>query len=225
MASSGRVRQSGTVSRPSWGTAQLPSYQPLANKLNDAAQRALHNLPSDHRLDGLQIRLKHANSVLSNTAGELTDRYQQKSTAHKRRQARLRAQGVEADIDSGDLQQMKRNATDVTSRIEESVRRIIDARVEVDGAESALKELDSNISAGRGTLAPTQSTLGASQYKQKRRRRGLESDDEDDEEAGDEIAPSQVLGDGPVVWWKKKIAEKRARYEGLSMRSRFVEDI
>lgn len=222
MASSGRARKSNTASKPSRGPTLLPPYQPPANKLNDAAQRALHNLPNTHRLDGLHTRLKHANGLLCNNAGELNDRYQQKAAGHQKRQARRRAQGAaDDDDDDNNVEKMKHEVKEMTSRMEQSMRMIIDAKAAVDGVEGALKELDANITAGRGAIAPTQSTLGASQFRQRGRKRGAQSDNED-EESGDEVTASQAIGDGPAVLWKKKIAENDSVYEGLSMRNRYV---
>ncbi len=223
MASSGRTRRSNTASQPSRGPTLLPPYQPPANKLNDAAQRALHNLPNTHRLDGLHHRLKHANGLLCNNAGELNDRYQQKAVGHQKRQARRRAQGAaDDDDDDSNVERMKHEVKEMTGRMEQSMRMIIDAKAAVDGVEGALKELDANITAGRSAVAPTQSTLGASQFRQKGRKRGAESDDDESEESGDEVPASQVLGDGPAILWKKKVAEDNYTYEGLSMHNRYV---
>lgn len=182
MALSGRARQSNAASKPNRGPTALPPYQPPANKLNNAGQRALHSLPSNHRLDGLQKRLKHANTVLSNTAGELNDRYQQKAAAHQRRQARRRAQGAEDDEADEDVEKMQLGVEGMTDRMEQSVRMIIDARAAVEGVDTALRELDTNISAGGGAVAPTQSTLGASQFRHKRRKPEAEPDDDEDED-------------------------------------------
>lgn len=223
MASSGRTRRSNTVSRPSRGPTLLPPYQPPANKLNDAAQRALHNLPNTHRLDGLHHRLKHASDLLCNNAGELNDRYQQKAAGHQKRQARRRAQGAaDDDDDDSNVEKMKHDVKEMTGRMEQSMRMIIDAKAAVDGVEGALKELDANIMAGRGAVAPTQSTLGASQFRQKGRKRGVESDDEESEQSEDEVPASQALGDGPTIWWRRKAAENSDTYEGLSMHNRYV---
>ena len=202
-------------------SSQLPPYQPLANKLNDAAQRAVHNLPNDHRLDGLTRRLKMANTFLGNNAGDLTDCLYRKTAAQQRRQARLRAQGADDNMDGVEVQEMRRTVEEMVSRMERSVRMIIDARVVLEGAEAALKELDSNITAGRGAVAPTQSTLGASQFRRKRELRGAESDDED-EESDDEAFQSQDIGDGPLISWKKKTAENISIYKRLSKRNRYV---
>ena len=226
MASLGRARQSNTVSRPNRRPVELPPYQPPANKLNDAAQRALHNLPNNHRLDGLHKRLKQANVVLSNTAGEINDRYHQKAVLHQRRQARRRAQGLEDDEEEEDdpaVEKLRGEVEDMTSRIEQSVRMVIDSKAAVEEVEKSLKELDANITAGRGAIAPTQSTLGASQFRQRRRKRRAESDDNDEEEESENDAgASQVIGDGPALLLKQKVAEHKSAYEEMSMQQLYV---
>ena len=119
----------------------------------------------------------------------------------------------------------------MTNRMEQSVRMIVDASAAVEGVETALRELDTNISAGGGAVAPTQSTLGASQFKQKKRKPADEPDDNEDEDGDEdedeqsegEAAPSQVLGDGLAVLWKKRIAENQFTYEEISMHDRYVQ--
>lgn len=220
MASSGRGRISNTANRHSRGPIPLPVYQPLANKLNEAAQRALHNIPNTHRLDGLHRRLQNANAVLSNSAVEVNDRYQRKSFADQKRQAKLRAQGLEDDNqDDEAMENVRQDVHDMTDRIDESVRKVIDCKVAVEAVEAALKEVSANIAAGGGAVAPTQSTLGASQFRQQQQKRGLAVGDEDSEHDDE---GSQSMGDGPSMLLRATIADHGARYEALSMKNRYV---
>ena len=110
----------------------------------------------------------------------------------------------------------------MTSRIEQSVRMIINSKHTVEEVETSLKELDANITAGKGAVAPTQSTLGASQLRQNRRKRGMETDEEEADESADETA-SQAVGDGPALLLKKKIAAHNSAYEESSMQERYVQ--
>ena len=110
----------------------------------------------------------------------------------------------------------KRERTDeLTGRLESGVRGIIDAKFEVEVVEKALKELETNVANNRGAIAPTQSTLGASQFRPNRRRRGGNAEDEDGEFEGN----SQSAGDNgsAVDFIKRKIREQKSTYQNETM--------
>ena len=216
MSSSARPRQSATGQRPNRGPAFLPVYQPPTNPLNEAAQRALHDLPRTHNLANLTKHLQIANDTLTNAAGDVNDRYQRKAVYQQKQNARRAAQGNDEEDDEGNraVEEMREKVDEMTSRMEESVRKVIDARAIVASVELALRELDTNVAAGNGAIAPTQSTLGASQFRQRRRVQGEDADSEDES--------SQEVIVGPTSLLKRKITEQQTEYEGLSMRDRYA---
>ena len=219
MAPNGRLRQSGPANRQSSAPTPLPPYQPPALPLNDAAQRAIHDLPRTHRLDGLKRHLLIANEILTVTAGEANDRYQERVTAQQKRKARKAGLGnLEEDETDLYVEEMRLRVGEMTEKMEESVRQIIDAQVGVDDVETTLKEIDGNVIVGGGALTSTQSTLGASQFRQRQSRRDNDLNDDDKSELGDESSQGEIIGPAEIL--KQKISEHKTRYEAISMRDR-----
>lgn len=102
---------------------------------------------------------------------------------------------------------------EMTVDLELRVRKIVDARAAVENVTMVLKELDANLTNGQGAIMPTQSTLGASQLREKRRRVNV---DLSDDEAGDEdTGPTAPLG-----VFKQKVDIFHSEYENSSLRHR-----
>ena len=138
----------------------------------------------------------------------------------KARNRREKQGSQEGEDDEDQALEKLRDETDsITTQLEGSVRKIIDASAEVEGVEQALTELNANVAAGRGQIVPTQSTLGASQFRQQRRRRVADESDEDSEFENDD---SQQAGNGDSALdvLKRKIDEQRAAYTSMSMAER-----
>ena len=200
----------------------LPLYQPLVHTLNPAALRAVQNLKRTHDLSQLNERLDTATQVLSNTAAEISDRYQHLSSQLER--ARVKSIGKDEEIKGladreKRLEGMREDVDDMTGRIEERVRAIIDAKASVDVKQKVLDGIGERLEAG-GSL-PTQSTLGASQSQFRRAgRRAMLGDDGGDEEYADNETEVQGAVEGVVSLWKRKIGEEERSYELLSMRAK-----
>ena len=113
---------------------------------------------------------------------------------------------------------MEVRVADLTAKMEEKLRGAIDARAKVEAVEAALGEVNENVVASGGVVAPTQSTLGASQFRQRRRDGSSGSDEQDDE---DVVAAGQE-NMGPSGLLKRKLGEYEMRYGNLSMRNRCV---
>ena len=220
MVTSSRPRPSEQASRQSRAQARLPTYQPPAHPLNEAAQRALYNLPSAHKLDKLKRHLEKSVKALTDNAGHINDCYQAKAERQQKRRARRAQQGIEDEDEDGTVDEMKAQVEEMTERMEASVRNIIDNQATVEGTEKALKEVGQNVAAGGGAVAPTQSTLGASQFRQRRRRRGagVDEDDSDFDDATSQGEDQENAGLSGLL--SRKIAEQKSRYENLSMRDR-----
>lgn len=214
MASSARSRPSATSNRQRTGPTPLPTYQPPQHPLNENAIRAIQDLPRNHRLDSLKNRLNVANNHLAGAAVDINDRLLSQIELYEKSRARREKQGSqEEDEEEERAMDEKREQTDeLTGRLETGVRKIIDAKVQVQGVEKALKELESNVANNRGAIAPTQSTLGASQFRSNRRRRGGDADDENDEFEDD----TQENGSA-VDLVKRKIEEQNSAYQNETM--------
>ena len=198
-----------------------PVYQPPAHPLNDSAQRALQNLLRTHDLKRLKSHLQAVNDTLSNAAADINDRAYQRQVRFRKVKAKRQQHGL--DDTEEDLQRekacekMKAEVHDLTTRMEEKVRENIDAGAHLQAVEEALGEVHGNVAAGGGLIAPTQSTLGASQFRQRRRVVGGDSDEEDDaspDEGQENVGPSGLL--------KRKLEEHDTRYGALTLRTRYT---
>lgn len=220
MATSSRPRLSAQASRQSRAPAHLPTYQPPAHPLNDAAQRALSNLPSVHKLDKLKYHLEKSVKALTDNAGHINDCYQAKAERQQKRRARRAQQRIDDEDDDTTIHELKAEVEEMTERMEASVRNIIDNQATVEGTEKALKEVGQNVAASGGAVAPTQSTLGASQFRQRRRRRGadLDEDDSDFDDTATQAEDQENAGLSGLL--SRKIAEQESRYQSMSMRDR-----
>ncbi len=217
MASSARSRPSGTSNRQRAGPTLLPTYQPSQHPLNENAIRAIQDLHRNHRLDSLKTRLKVANNHLSGAAVDINDRLVAAIALHEKARARREKQGSQDDNEEEErVMNGKRQHTDeLTGRLESGTRKIIDGKFEVEGFEKALKELETNVANNRGAIAPTQSTLGASQFRSTRRRRGGNADDEDSEMEDD--SQSAEENSGAVDFIKRKMTEQSSAYQNETM--------
>ena len=218
MAPPRRPRQTDPSSRTTVRFTSLPPYQPPAHPLNTNAQRALHDLPRSHRVDGLKTHLTQAINSLTAAAGDINDRSQHKSANHQKRKARrLARDDVGPDEEENDtdhaVDKLQESVAELTAALEQRVRKIVDAKAAVENVTTVLRELDSNLSNAQGVIAPTQSTLGASQLREKRRRPNVDLSDEEDE--AEQSSPR-----GPLGAFKHKIDNFHSEYENSSKRHR-----
>ena len=219
-----KSRPSAAPERQNRVPLALPIYEPPQHPLNAPAKRALETLPRNHRLDGLKNKQKLANIYLTQAAADINDRLQGKTTeCEKFKKRRLEKQGSQEDHEEIDrtLYNM-RQATDImTDRLEENVRKIIDASAEVEGVERVLKELHANVMNPRGNGSSTQSTAAATQNNQGQRRRTDGTDDDgSDYEDGTTLAAEDSASTMEAL--KQKIAEQREAYQAMSMAHRYV---
>lgn len=220
MATSSRSRPSGAVSHASRGPATLPSYQPLANPLNQDAINALHSFTRTYPLAPLTKRQDLAISSLSNIAADVNERYTARSVGHQRQTAKRLEHGEEEDENqAAKVEKLGQDTKELTSMMEEAVRGVVDSKAYVEGLETALRELDTNVRDGNGRLAPTQSTLGASQFRgQKRRRRIADGEDDPDDDE-----PTQTTQqEGPTSFLQRKLETSSTEYERLSQKDKYA---
>ena len=161
-------------------------------------------------------------------AGDINERSQQKIATHRKRKARRQArnEGQVPGNDGADEEQqndsdravekMRDNVAEMTADLEQRIRQVVDAKVAVDNVATVLRELDANLSSnGQGMIAPTQSTLGASQLRDIRRRRPNVDLSDADEDENEDASRGGLLGK-----FKQKVDNFHSEYENLSMRHR-----
>ncbi|KAL9008470.1 MAG: hypothetical protein Q9173_006409, partial [Seirophora scorigena] len=243
MTSTARSRPAASSSRQVARPSNLPTYQPLTHKLNPGAEHALRNLPTTHSLNELKRRLQTAVTHLTEVTGDLNDQYQIRKAGHEKQKARQAArtkelgdssQGGDITLDDEADRRMEdtwQEVDDWTGKMERGTRNVIDIQARVEDGETALRELNANISQqGRGTA--TQSTLGASQHRprqqQQQQRRAPngaadnnhdydgDSSNENEEEEGAHTGPS------PLTTFKTALAASSATYTSLSLQDRYA---
>ena len=222
MPSSARSRPSGASNRQREGPS-LPTYQPPQHPLNENAIRAIQDLPRNHRLYSLKLRLNSANNHLAGAAVDINDRFVAHVALHDKSRARREKQGSQQDNEEEEraIDEKRQQTDELTGRLECGVRKIVDAKVEVEGVEKALRELETNVANNRGAIAPTQSTLGASQFRSNKRRRGADADDEDSDLEDESGAAGQ--NGSALEFIKSKIEEQKSTYHNETMSVRYVD--
>ncbi|MCJ1404563.1 hypothetical protein MMC11_007789 [Xylographa trunciseda] len=222
MSTASRSRPSATLDRPPPGDPSPPVYQALAHPLNDSAQRALQNLIRAHDFKRLKTQLQAVSDTLSNAAADINDRSFQRHARQLKAKAKRQQQGLDDTEEDQSREEacerMKVEVDDLTTKMEGQLRGIIDAEAHVHAVEEVLSEVHGNVVAGGGIIAPTQSTLGASQFRQRRRAAGSDSEEEDD---ADLDGAQENLG--PTGLWKRKLEEHDTQYGGLTLRTRYAQ--
>ncbi|MCJ1436000.1 hypothetical protein MMC27_005378 [Xylographa pallens] len=222
MSTASRSRLSASLNRNPQEDHLPPIYQAPAHPLNDSAQRALQNLLRAHDLQRLKSHLKAVNDTLSNAAADINDRSYQRQVRLQKAKAKRQQHGLDDTEEDQQrekaYEKMKAEVQDLTTKMEQKVRETIDAEAHVQAVEEVLGEVQGNVVAGGGIIAPTQSTLGASQFRQRRRAVGSDSEEEDD--ATSDGGQEHV---GPTGLLKRKLEEHDTRYEGLTLRTRYAQ--
>jgi len=225
-------------------SAPLPTYQAPSAPLNTAGLAALDQLPAKPpSLAGLKTAQASAIEQLSEAVTGANDRTSGHRRALEKKRARLTAwqqqgedgdEGVGEELRArvGDAEEQSASVDErvleLTRRLEERVRAVIDGKEMVRNREAALEEVSGNVVRGEGRVAPTQSTLGASQFRQgnpKRRSevgQELDEDDEDGDEGEDEGERNGVVGLLGAL--RSKVAQEDERYAKLSLRARYAEN-
>ncbi|KAL8949732.1 MAG: hypothetical protein Q9222_004178, partial [Ikaeria aurantiellina] len=247
MATVTRSRPSASVRQQSSSSNAFPTYQPLTHPLNPVAQHTLQNLSTIHTFNDLKRRLHTAVNHLTEITGDLNDQHQIKKNDHERQKARRAARAKEFEVSSqgagnaeeeeGSEKRMSdawRDVDEWTTKMDEGVRRVIDVQARIEAAESALKDLSANIAQGR---TATQSTLGASQFRNQsqRPRRGgrRRADDDEDDDNDPENAASDAETPVPgtvdpsanppgLSVFKDKLLASSTAYASLSLKNRYA---
>ncbi|KAI4112651.1 MAG: hypothetical protein LQ345_006230, partial [Seirophora villosa] len=235
MASTIHSRPAASSSRQVARNSNLPTYQPLTHKLNPGAEHALRNLPTTHSLNELKRRLQTAVTHLTEVTGDLNDQHQIRKAGHEKQKARQAArdssQGSGNTLnDEADrrMEDASREADDWTGKMERGTRNVIDIQARVEDGETALREMNANISQqGRGTA--TQSTLGASQHRprqqQQQQRRARNDDDDDgvgDSSNENEEEEGAHTGPSPLTAFKTALTASSTAYASLSLQDRYA---
>ena len=223
-SSTPRSSASTNIPTAQQGSASLPPYEPLSHPLSEASQHKLHELPRTHPLGPFRQHQRQAIVSIIAAMGDLTEL---KSDRRRERQ-RARTKGredPEACVTRDEATEIYAEEVDeLNDKLEHGMRRLIDTQTGLDTAEIVLRELDANVSTGAGIVAPTQSTLGASQARNRMidRTQDEDDDDEDGDFASTQPTTSAPVGVTPSQLRQDKIAQRQQEYSSLSLSEKYA---
>lgn len=222
-----QVRQSAT------SNTALPEYEPPEFSLNPVAQRALAQLTRTHDGSKLNESLDEAHACLTEAASEINDIVYDKNQSLERIREKRRQEGAE-DGEDGSLGELEQKLEDVsnkvkgmTDRLEQRVRKIIDAKHEIQHMGDAVKATAED---ARNNASTQASTLNTRSQRMRRRRNGEDGDGEgsDDEELPEFEPTDPAAGTAPVNApldvFSKQLDEMKTRYQSFSYTARYGED-
>jgi len=217
-----------TPSQRSMPSSTAPAYEAPQFTLNPAAQRALEGLSKQYRLDKLQRRYADAQASVSMSAADINERLADKENKSKKAKARQQSQedGGE-DVDASVLQvadeqldKLRSDVANMTKRMEESMRKLIDGRYQV----QQLDEVARDVSKEAHRVASTQ----ASNLNARSQARGRINSDGEEEEYED-FTPTDPAGGTQAIpstneAFMRKLEDAKTHYQNFSHRQRYADD-
>lgn len=228
-------------------TPPLPNYQPPVAPLTEPGRQALLALLRSQALRQLTTHIKHVETKLTDSTGEVNERLTEAKLRAKKRRERAAAAAQDEDkevdrsmtepgdregsgnLDAGEggagqestrVKSFEESVEAITGRLDENMRRAIDSAVRVEGLGDALEALQGEAEANANV---------ASQRQRLRRRRREAEEDEgegEDEDGGLYEATPEPEVNGEDISLKRKLeeslADTQAKWEDLSLTERCV---
>ncbi|KAE8149850.1 zinc-finger of the MIZ type in Nse subunit-domain-containing protein [Aspergillus avenaceus] len=209
-------------------TPPLPPYEPPIAPLHASARNALLTFLKSRPLRQLQTHLQHAEEKLTDSAGEVNERVTDAKARFERRgrvdngsvgdNGAVNGDGDgNGDDGDGDVKRFEETVKDVTGRLDEGIRGVIDAGVRVDSLVGVLGGLEGDIELSH--------SLPSSSRRRRRRRCDDDDDDEeedeDDEDAESQTQPQTETGQPPSQKLNSLLDEKSTHYDNLSLTQRY----
>jgi len=232
---SSRIRQSMAPPMPSQrssipSTATAAHYEPPQFTLNPAAQRQLEQLSKHYNLNKLQSRYENAQAGVSNSAADVNERLAEREkssrkvkTRQKPSQSQEGGEDVEASVLQGadaHLDELREQVASMTRRMEESIRKLIDGRYQVQQMDQTTEDVHKDARRVASTQASTVDTR--SQVRSRINSAGEEEEFEDftptDPAGGTQAVPSASDA------FARKLEDAKTRYQNFSHRKRYAED-
>ena len=228
-----RQHRSGPAQRSS-SALEAPEYEAPSNTLNFTAQRALQALPLKHPVYKLKQHLKDATALITESAALINDRNTLKVAASLREERRRAKQSQDerpSQATADELDEMRTKVEDMTQRMEESLRKIIDGQMTVSTLEETLRSTHVHASQQQpATQRPTQ------QPSQRSRRRHHDDDNTEAEDVQmadfeptipDATASQQQQQPPPLPpsateTFMQNLNDSKDRYQSLSLRTRYA---
>ncbi|KAF2117226.1 zinc-finger of the MIZ type in Nse subunit-domain-containing protein, partial [Lophiotrema nucula] len=242
MASRNRISARPTPSRPSATAAPsraarpndvLPPYQKPSHPLDPAAQRKLANLYSRQTATNLQAHNKQAEDFITNAAALINDHLRDREERVDRRRKKWE-KGVHAEEqedEEASLDRFKDTVDEMTTKLEEGMRQVIDGRAAVERHEETMNWLSGHAPHAMLTEHQTQMTQRQSQARPQRRRRGEDEDMEDAEEDEGQPTPgpTPLTGErinltGPSEMFADSLERRKTTYLNYSHYTRYAQN-
>ncbi|KXS99293.1 hypothetical protein AC579_3922 [Pseudocercospora musae] len=217
----------GPSSRGAPVSTAVPEYQPPAFPLNPAAQRALSSLLQKHSTKRFEEHIASAQTELSTVVGDIYDALNPKREATTKRRQRF-DHGREDDEDElktqeAQLQRLQEKAKQMHERMEEQMRKLVDAKAGVESMREAVGAAERDARENASTQASMQ---------QGRALRSLRADRDEDDEHDDEdeempdFTPTDPAGGtqpptAPKHAFKKHLEYTQLRWQGQCLTDRY----
>lgn len=172
----------------------MPEYQTPEAPLTAEGQRQIRHLLNSRHAQRLQTHLKHAVEKLTDTAGDINEKLTDARVRYEKMRQLRRDADADADGDGdGDgpaededsegfqlLAERERKVADVTARMEEKMRQVIDSEARYQNLLGSVSRIETEEGVIQDEL------LGARTRGQRRRRRHRSQSEEDGEDERDE---------------------------------------
>ena len=226
---SARIRQQSVMSTagPSrTGGTALPPYEPPQFSLTSAAQRQLQLLTQKHSLKTLDKHLDEAQAAVTTAAGDINDRLSKQEATSKKRKQRADQDGENEGNDDAEkkLEELRDKVDRMTSRMEESMRKLIDGQHSAQAIKDSVESTANHARVNASTQASTQHGRTQSQ-----RRRGVGEDVEENDEEYMDFEPTDpaagTQAQPPAIEkFRKDLEDAKTRYQSHSLTARYAEN-
>lgn len=206
---------------------------PLTPDAMDALASLLNNKPESRTL---KFHLEKLATNLSETAGNINERYAHALSSHQRKKKKFESAGRELpEEDEETMRAVEERAEKDTSLLDGKMRSCVDIGFAVEGLEAGLNSMGMTLREQMAAARPRRATR-TQRSMRKRRRQPADDDDsnedsnseddedeQDEEEEDDEAEPTQT-GPGPRALLEQGIQSDQTRWTTQSLTKRYAQN-
>ncbi|KAK3667862.1 hypothetical protein LTR22_001307 [Elasticomyces elasticus] len=204
----------------------LPEYEPPTFSLTPAAQRQIAELMRSRNLEKLDKHLEDAQSAIGHAAADINDRLTQgRKTYAKRKRPNAEPSSQDGEAATAnddeeaarDLAELERKVTAMTSRMEESMRKMIDSKAGVAHITHSLAQTHDD-----ARMNATQAATQQARPQRRARRNSASGSEDEDEDEVQPFTPTDPSGGtqpqtAPVEVFRKNLEDAKTRYQSTSL--------
>ncbi|KAJ5173227.1 hypothetical protein N7492_005820 [Penicillium capsulatum] len=210
--------------------SELPPYQPPEAPLTGDAQRKIVALLQSGQIRHLKTHLAHASEKLTDAAGEVNERLCDSRIRFEknkeRRQHGEATETAEQNNESEEYRQLGEQETrvnNITGRLEEKIRMIIDSETQWEGLTNAVSSIEKEEAEAQATALGTRQTRG----RRRRQRNDEEEPGEDEEDQDYEGTPEREVRERnatnpPSRRLDNSLQEGRDKWNKMSLTERYA---